>query len=53
MILDVIGGVLVFEMGMLIGRLSGAWGLLDLMNHGFRPGKRRVEGPRGVTGEDV
>ncbi|MCI9151664.1 MAG: phosphatase PAP2 family protein [Lachnospiraceae bacterium] len=53
MIMDVIGGVLVFEMGMLIGRLSGAWRLLDLMNHGFRPGKRRVEGPRGVTGEDV
>lgn len=53
MIVDVIGGVLVFEVGMLIGRLSGAWRLLDMLNRGARPRKRRIERPQGITREDI
>lgn len=53
MVLDVIGGVLVFEVGMLIGRLSGAWRILDMLNRGFRPRKHGLRDTRGITGEDI
>lgn len=53
MVLDVIGGVLVFELGMLIGRLSGAWRLLDMLNQGVRLKGRKMHNTRRITGEDL